>query len=247
LPNGSQHNYFLNADSGGPIQCLLVAVKACDTRNAIAPYLPRLATTVTIIRLQNGMGTLADIALPSHCNIIHAVTTDGAWRDGNNVHVVAENSTWFGNGMPVIDPQIAPLQNHWHGFQWDKDIDCRQWQKLAINAVINPLTAIYQCQNGDLIKHEETHKLMKQLAKEIDQALPLWMPDWPGNSYQQAKQIAQQTANNTSSMLADIRARRSTEIDFINGHLVASAKKYGLNLPTHEKVIEQVRLAHPNL
>lgn len=245
FPEPSTRTVTLDADDGGPIHYLLVAVKAGDTAAALAPLQPRLADDLVLLRLQNGMGTLDGLALPADSRVVHALTTDGAWRDETGIHVVAENQTVAGDGG---DQPPAPLNNlalYWPGWQWQVDIEQRQWRKLAINALINPLTALFDCPNGALLDGGERELAMRELAHELDASVPRWLDAWPGDSFRLAREVAQQTAANTSSMRADVRAGRATEIDFINGYLVRCAHAHGLSLPAHDAIIERIHALTP--
>lgn len=235
-PNGTQQLLTLPAAGDEPILHLLVAVKAGDTRLALQPLLPRLAPQAEILRLQNGMGSLDDLPLPASLRVLHLVTTDGAWRDAQQIHVVAENRTLIGDGGNTPPPWLTRLQPHWPGLQWCQDIDRAQWQKLAINAVINPLTALYRCRNGELLDGGEREQQMAALAAEVDQFLSARFANWPGDTLARSREIARQTAANTSSMLADVLAGRETEIRYINGYLLAQARALGLSLPVHESL-----------
>lgn len=244
FPDGSHASCTLQADSNEPIQRLLLAVKGGDTREALAPLLPRLAGNLTLMRLQNGMGTLDNLVLPPATQIIHLVTTDGAWRDGDQIHVVARNSTLAGDGSAQATPEFNALIPHWPGLEWRADIEFCQWKKLAINALINPLTALYRCKNGELLDQGPRQAHLAKLARELDHALPHWLPEWPGQSQTMAEDVARQTASNTSSMLADVLAGRRTEIEFITGHLLRRASRAGLVLETHAQLMEKITDLH---
>lgn len=245
-PDGRQHSFSLPAATADePIHRLLLAVKAGDTRTALEPLLPRLilprqGTHADILLLQNGMGALHEIALPASLNIFHLVTTDGAWRRDDQVHVVAENHTLMGVEEAISESSppawLEQLQPHWPGLQWCEDIELAQWRKLAINAVINPLTALYRCRNGELLDGAERQQHMAELATEVDQVLAARYPDWPMDTLARSCDIAQQTAANTSSMLADVLAERPTELRYINGYLLDQAKRLGLSLPAHQSL-----------
>ena len=49
------------------------------------------------------------------------------------------------------------------------------------------------------------------------------------------------TADNYNSMLQDLRRGRVTEIDYINGYLLARAAEHGLSCPANAQLYEEVR------
>ena len=115
------------------------------------------------------------------------------------------------------------------------------WEKLIMNAVINPLTAIYQLRNGDLPKSKERLQLMRQLfdegfllAERVGVTLPIDLWD-------RTIELCQLTANNHSSMLQDIQAGRPTEIESITGTMLQLAKSVGVSLDAHQLVYELLR------
>ena len=240
-PDGRHWQATLTLAADEPIQRLIIAVKAGDTVAALTPLLPRLDPHCHILRLQNGMGSLDSIDLPSQARRFHLLTTDGAWRKGNQVQVVAENRTLIGDGLSQPPSWLAPLAAHWPGLQWCEDIDRAQRQKLALNAVINPLTALYGCRNGALLDGGPREAAMQELAAEVDILFARLDTDWPMDTLARSRQIAVDTAANTSSMLADIQTGRVTEIDYINGYLLRLAAGQGMALPAHQRCYDRVR------
>lgn len=215
-----RHCITLKADDKQPIDFLVVATKGPDTATALAPLLPRLNANCTLICLQNGMGTLEGVALPQSAQIFYAVTTSAAWRDGHKVHVVAENTTLLGDSHADAPPWLAQIAPYWPSLEWREDIVYEQWRKLTVNAVINPLTAIFCCKNGELLTIPEARELMEFVAQQCDDIASLHFPHWPNDTLERATHVAQATAQNTSSMLADVLAGRITEFAFINGYLM---------------------------
>ncbi|MFN3714003.1 MAG: ketopantoate reductase family protein [Alcanivoracaceae bacterium] len=239
-PDGRQVSLSLPSAGDEPIARLLVAVKAGDTHDAVTPLLPRLGASASVLRLQNGMGSFDGVALPASARLFHLVTTDGAWRQGEQIHVVAENQTLIGDGSPLPPPWFAELAPYWPGLRWCEQIERAQWAKLAINAVINPLTAGYHCRNGELLDGAGREQQMAALAAEVDAVLGQMFADWPGDTLARSREVAQQTAANTSSMLADVLAARSTEIAFINGYLLRRADALGIDLPAHRQWLTRI-------
>ncbi|MCH8543330.1 MAG: 2-dehydropantoate 2-reductase [Alcanivorax sp.] len=245
-PDGRQEDVQWPKDPAGPITRLLIATKAPDTATALLPLLPRLSADANLVRLQNGLGSLDGLPLPPDCHIIEAISHSGAWRQGDTVNVVAENPTWMGHGANDLAPAEPPpwfatLLPHWPALHWHTDIRRQQWLKLSVNAVINPLTALHDCPNGALCDDPALLAQAIQLAEETDQLLACLDPDWPSDTLARAMQLARATARNTSSMRADYRAGRPTEIDHINGWLLRQAAPLALPMPAHAAIVAALR------
>ncbi|PAD37230.1 2-dehydropantoate 2-reductase [Terribacillus saccharophilus] len=93
--------------------------------------------------------------------------------------------------------------------------------KLIANAVINPLTAIYQVKNGELLEHSAFEKIAEVLCKEAADALGLEEEQQWAN----VRRIIYATKANLSSMHRDIQAGRLTEIESISGYVRNHAKQ----------------------
>lgn len=241
-PTGEHTPLRLPADDGGAITHLLLATKGPSTQAALAPLLPRLAPNGVVVRLQNGMGTLANTALPPTWQCIEAMTTNAAWRQHERITVVAENHTSMGNNSPMPS-WFEALKPHWPQLTWQHDMAFQQWLKLTINAVINPLTALYDCPNGALLHTPATRAHMQLLAAECDAVAQALFPQWPMDTYCRAKTVARATANNCSSMRADFLAQQETEIVFITGFLLASAAQHHIAAPVHEQLYQRILAA----
>lgn len=233
------------ADLEEPVARLLVATKAWQTAAAMAPLVPRLAPGLELIRLQNGMGSLADVVLPPAARVIEAVTTSGGWRRGDEHHVVGENDTLMGDGGSSPPAWFESVQACWPGLRWRADIRREQLRKLAVNAVLNPLTAVFDCVNGALPERPDLLPLMEVIAAEVDAVLGRIVPGWEADTMERALRVAAATAANSSSMRSDVRAGRMTEIDFINGWLIRRAEGLGVPVPENRRLLQAVRERHP--
>ena len=129
------------------------------------------------------------------------------------------------------------------GLAFHQDIIKMQWQKLAINCVINPITAIENIKNGEVLSAQYV-ALRHQLIEEFIQIALL-----AGQSFnkeeviQTVENVAHKTSQNTSSMLSDVLASNKTEIDYINGYLVGVALRHNKEAlaKTHKVIVKQVR------
>lgn len=239
-----------------PIQQLLVCTKAQQTLTAIATIKSRLAPDAVIVLLQNGMGvrellqrdllqdTLANVT------ILNALSTEGAFRT-QRFHV-----THAGFGETVIgsiDPEHKNIaQRSTQSLQCERpinsvdDIEYRLWLKLAVNSVINPLTALNHCRNGELLQLENIDAVISELCAELGLAAQAeHIAIDPAQMRDEIYRVIHATAQNKSSMLQDIEAQRSTEIDFINGFIVERARAHVLPCTAHERLLQAVRSLHP--
>lgn len=228
----------LPAAPPGPVRHLVVACKTPYTAAALAD-LP-LAPDVTVLRLQNGLGSL-DGLLPAGADLIEVVTTSAVKGHHPTHHLVAENQTWMGRARGGPAPAwFDTLSRHWPGLEWAAPIRERQWRKLVANAVINPLTGLYDVPNGRLLEDPDLRARADRLADEADTLLGALDPAWSGGSRQQVAAVARATAGNTSSMRADMQRGAVTEIDAINGWLLSQADRLGLDLPAHREIVAAV-------
>lgn len=227
-----------------PIRNLIIATKAHQVLDALASVAHRIDTHTRILLLQNGMGfEQACLHTYPQATFMRALITHGAYRQSPQ-HIVyaGAGEIFFGPlsgqlSASEITSLLAPFNQCGLHASWVDDLLEQQWYKLAINAAINPLSALFNCANGELLKQPNTQHWLHLLIKETDQVLSASGLNYPpGHIQALTYKVAKQTANNFSSMHQDVSNGRSTEIDFINGFLLDTARQLGLDLPTHAKI-----------
>jgi 2-dehydropantoate 2-reductase len=104
-----------------------------------------------------------------------------------------------------------------------EDMADRLWEKLAVNAGINPVTALARVPNGAL-RSGNAHELAVRAARETARVAREGGVDLAdGKAVAALEGVIETTAANESSMLQDVRAVRRTEIDAISGHVADRA------------------------
>lgn len=246
--------------SGGTITNLLICTKTYATLGAIKAWRKRLHPQVNIVLLQNGMGTAQSLqSLLPKANIYCATTTDGAWRKGLwQVVRAGTGSTQIGAFSAHLSPQNPPppiaqlislsvSETDTLALNWHQDIITPMWHKLAVNSVINALTAVYQVKNGDLIEHQQGRLRLEQLCIETEDVMSrCHITPIPQGLLQKALRVLQQTADNQSSMLQDCLAKRPTEIDAINGFIIQQGAIMHLPCAAHKQICQDLRQQYPN-
>lgn len=212
------------------IRFLFITTKAHQTRQAVTAIRAALRADAIIVLLQNGMGNAEWLAAQfPQARLYVGTTTDGVFRRSKTeISVAGQGETFFG----AYDADSGTSQDHIRCLlqpsfrsRWDANITERLWQKLAINCVINPLAALYECRNGELISNPAYFHHFSRIAVETEKAcaqLGVRLP--PPNLLDVAAGVAKKTAQNINSMLADKRSGQGTEIDFILGYLLSKVE-----------------------
>lgn len=110
-------------------------------------------------------------------------------------------------------------------------------KKLVVNVCINPLTALLQVKNGDLITNPFFYQMMEQVFHEV----VFLVKEEKEMVWEMVRHVCERTSHNTSSMLADVRANRQTEIGAIVGYVLEEAKKQQQSVPTLQFLFDAIK------
>lgn len=222
-------------------------------------------------------------------NIYLAITTHGVYReppdnsiiqddDGIQQHVVHAG---FGSivmqvskemeGIPTL-LDMAGLNCRGLNDENDSELQRLLWYKLAANCVINPLTALHQCLNGELratVSNFDSYyypSILREVAQvyyhysaeknaTTNNKTPLNVDQLETELRTYVDKVLRDTAENRSSMLQDVLAdddennatkRKAvrTEIDYLSGYVVRTGTKYGVDCPVSRELWERVCALH---
>ena len=126
-----------------------------------------------------------------------------------------------------------------------------QLEKLAVNCIINPLTVLIDARNGSILYNYSLTRTLRLLLSEISlviRSLPelQYIPNIsqrfdPGRLESKVVSVARATKDNISSMLADVRMGRHTEIDYINGWIVRRGEELGIRCLCNYMMVQLVK------
>ncbi|MCM3706157.1 MULTISPECIES: 2-dehydropantoate 2-reductase [Cytobacillus] len=111
-------------------------------------------------------------------------------------------------------------------------------QKLIVNSLINPLTAVLRVRNGELLSNKYYYQLFLKLFDEVSAILDITDKT---AALSHVKSICEETAMNRSSMLKDIEEGRETEIDAILGYILKEAEMKKISAPYTESLYCQIK------
>lgn len=244
-------------NSHAAAQWIFLMTKQGAIREVLEQILPvaNTARKPEMVCFQNGIGHIERIRQVWPEGVLYpAVTTEGAKRQGTAsiVHAGA-GVTEIGWSEEQAKAQAGNFEecvlNRLLAAGFDvclsKEIEYGMYRKLLINAVINPLTAIWRIRNGELLSDPVRLHMMRRLFDEGIQVYEAHGIRWDSGWWEQIMNVCRATADNHSSMLADVLAQSTTEVASINGQLVQMAERAGITAPTHKvlwQLIEGMRL-----
>ncbi|AVV07451.1 2-dehydropantoate 2-reductase [Listeria monocytogenes] len=220
-----QATVITDAEKLSEQELLIIAVKQYSLKT-ILPLLRSIPERVPLLFIQNGAAHLDSLSLfGDKRTILLGISEHGAGREDDTTVI------WRGHGRTKysiyqgeLNEAVIKILDSNPDFPVEKHASYLDIinEKLFINAVINPLTAVLQVQNGKLLENKEWHELLKTIVKEIQTVLPV------ENALEKVEVICQVTATNFSSMALDRMNNRMTEIDGI----VLPILEKGESLPT---------------
>lgn len=245
------HTQLINIERGfisqpGQVKRLLVMTKAGQVIEALTPLVGQLATDVPIVLLHNGMGIAEQVVtLFPHNPIIAGVTSHGAMQSGHFVfRHTGKGETWLGPVNEAARAHAAladDLASALGQAGWDEQIQARQWQKLAVNCAINPLTALYKLKNGELAGPRFADALQQICVEVADVIQAEGQPTGSDELLRRVMTVVELTADNYSSMYQDMEQGRETEIEAITGFLLARAACHGIAVPVNQGLYQAIK------
>ncbi|WAA10622.1 2-dehydropantoate 2-reductase [Fervidibacillus albus] len=211
-------------------QLVIVAVKQYAIQSIIHE-LHKLPSEIPLLFLQNGMGHLDELKTLPQTSILLGTVEHGALRVSDD----QVNHTGYGitklavyRGIPELaETFVRKLRTKSFPFDPADHFETMMKDKLIVNAVINPLTALLRVRNGQLIANPYYFHLMKIVFAEVADVFELENRE---REFHRIVSICERTAENYSSMCKDVFEGRKTEIDGIVGYLLQEADRKSISV-----------------
>ena len=228
---------------------LFLCVKATSVDSILKRISPYLSPETLFLAMENGIGHLEAIRhLP--CVVGVGITSEGATLVAPG-HVRHGGAGLTRIGLLGQDPaghileRLSALAELLDASGLSTVVTQQPlkyiWAKLFVNVAINALTAIYRCPNGELLNLPGARDIMADAVSEAMAVAKALTIPIEGDPVAQALQVCESTANNISSMHQDVRNRKSTEIDAINGAIVLLGKRNDIPTPVNADLVRQVK------
>jgi 3-methyl-2-oxobutanoate hydroxymethyltransferase len=247
------------------IDLLIIAVKNYATEQALERLLESKSVTSigAVVTVQNGAGNCERIqSLLNKYNyndseVFQSSLYTGAKFIGNQKDLLEYTGTQVDLRLPksLENSTISKLFTENKEFSIQHTVsDNIDWKKLIVNCVINPLTALYNIKNKEIADNPYLIEIAKGIISEciIVGKLSRNGTDQfssPDMSQEQLLETvlstARKTGANHSSMLKDLNVgdnnNSQTEIDSLNGYIVARALEVNFPTPYNTMMSQMVK------
>ncbi len=219
----------------------LLTVKSYDTE-AAAMELAELDLEA-VCSVQNGLGNVEVLAEALSCPILGGSTTYGAYLEApGQVRMTGDGTVTIGSfreGGDKVDTIVELFESA--GLTAISTDDIRQtlWEKVAVNAAINPVTALTRQPNGAVA----TDPLYTVAVSAADEAVAVATANGIDLEKTEIRKtvrtVAEATAENRSSMLQDVVNEQQTEIGAINEAIVERSET--IDVPVNETLAALIK------
>ena len=233
-------------DAVAPGSLIIVTTKVNDSAAAIAPIVPLLDPSVTILCVQNGIYSERIVR-----ELVgdRAVTLRAITQFGGTIRAPGVVVDTVGGSTLVEDHERAPalaavLSECGLDGRVTPQMKTEMWRKAIFNCVINPITAMVGVPVGGI----SAPGLVPLKRLVINECLAVACADGVEFDIDFLKVIDEiyGALTNYASTWQDLNRGRKTEIDFLNGAVVSLGDGYGIHCPVNRALTAIIKSLEAN-
>lgn len=230
-----------------PVDLILIFVKSMFTESALVANRHLIGKNTYLMTLQNGAGhekKLLKFADESHV-IIGTTQHNSSIISNGVINHGGSGKTSIGllrGSSAVLQPIAESFTECGLECFTSDDVKKQIWTKLFTNTAASSLTAVLQVPLGYLAENEYANSLMKTLCREaVAVANAEGFAEFDEDeAIASVEAVCRNAPNGYTSIYADIRDGRRTEVDTISGSVVDAAKVCGVPVPCHEMIVKLI-------
>jgi len=231
----------------GPVDLIVNFVKCYHTEAAVRSAAPMIGTDTAFLTLQNGWGNADTIsAIVGSDRVLVGLTYHGGTLVApGHVKHPGIGMTYVGELSGEVTPRLQRIVTAFRGAGFEvtqsESILGEVWKKLALNACTLPTSGLLRFFAHELVAHDGIKAEMRAILQEVvavanAQSIPLEFDErWAAITG-----LLEKAIGGKASMLQDVEARRRTEIDVINGAIVAAGQRVGVPTPHNQAMVNLI-------
>ncbi len=249
-PDGTVTEYHpkavLSAELTQPVDLVIMFVKAMFGESALAANKNIIGADTYIMTLQNGSGHEEMLAkFTDEAHIIIGTTQHNA-----NISELGV-SNHGGSGVTYLgcitgdEKRLQPIADAFSacGLECDVSDGVQKmiWSKMFTNVSASALTGALQVPMGFIASDSNAWELCCRLIREaVDVAAGMGMEFDYDSKVAEVKAICENSPNGLTSIYADLKNGRKSEVDTISGSIVRAGIKCGVATPSHTFLVKLI-------
>jgi len=223
---------------------VFVQCKAAHTRAAISGASSLYNEDTVFISFQNGLGNEELIGeLVGEDQVLGGLTAQGSNVEGpGHIYAHTNLTTWIGEMSGVSSDRVASLCSLFssHGLPSEPSGEIKKqiWCKLLYNLAVSPMSTLTDMSLRQVFETPGSKDVADLLVLEglaVARAEGVAIPEEEADHI--LKKVIASRQENKSSMCVDVLKKRQSEVDFINGRVVALAERHNINTPVNRAMV----------
>ena len=249
--NGQENIYrpsaAVSCEGMEPVDLIILFVKALYSKAALSGNRNLIGPNTYVMTLQNGSGheDILGESVPQDHIIIGTTEDNGAVLGFGHIRHGGVGNTNVGMLTGDKENFLNKLKKSFDscGFNVRIHPNIQQliWDKLFTNVSLSAVTAVLQVNIGYIAANEYAWQMTMALLHEaVETAHALGLEADEEKLAEKIRATSVGSPEGVTSICADIRAGRKTEVDTISGSVVRAAHKAGVPVPVHEFVVNTI-------
>ncbi|MFI3251071.1 MAG: 2-dehydropantoate 2-reductase [Eubacteriales bacterium] len=248
--DGSVETYhpkaYLSGEELGEMDLVVLFVKAPHSRSALEENRSLIGKNTFLLTLQNGSGhqeILTEFAEKEKC-VIGVTLLNSAILAPSFVRHGGTGATNIGVLFGDI-ASIAPISEAFNGCgivtHVQENIKKLVWEKLFLNSSMSMLTGVLQVSMGYMGDNPHGNDLMRKLLHESVSVANAEGLDFEEEKvYEKVMAVLNENKGGLTSVYADMRDGRRTEVETLSGAVVRAGKAVGVETPSHAFLVSLI-------
>ncbi|MBS0179864.1 MAG: 2-dehydropantoate 2-reductase [Nitrospira sp.] len=226
---------------------IILAVKAYDLDEVMTQLEPVLMERTVILTLQNGIDTEDRIISRLHrdCVVGGVAFIYSKIVEPGVIEHYKRGGVAIGELMGHKSERVSQIAEMFKqagiSCQLSEDIRKSKWEKMCWNCVFNPLTVVIDDKVAKALDHPEMAGVIRQIVGEVAAVSAAVKVPLAPDMAEKVVKWTQELRDIHTSMYDDWKAKRPTEIDYLNGYIVRVGRELGIPTPVNEALTAMVK------
>lgn len=226
---------------------IMLSMKVYDLDEVVRQIQPVMTDRTVILTLQNGVDVEDRLMATFHreCIVGGVAYIYSKIVEPGVIEHYKRGAVAIGELMGQESPRVLAIAELFNQAgvpcQVSRDIRRTKWEKMCWNCAFNPVTVLINDRVAKALDHPEMLNVVRQIVGEIMAVSAALKVPLPPDMPEKVVKWSQEIRDIHTSMYDDWKAGRPTEIDSLNGYIVAKGRELGIPTPVNEALTAMIK------